>query len=109
MTAEERCARYVAGEPCRARDPACPETWCAPCRRRLAAIHAAEAERRGVSRPVRLSACGTRAVERHGPGDFRVTCATCGAGGSVRHLTRESASRAAVRDSARPCRACGAH
>jgi len=60
------------------------------------------------TRPVRLSACGTRAVERHGPGDFRAVCATCGAGGSVRHRTRESATTAAVRDSARPCQACGA-
>lgn len=62
-------------------------------------------------KPIRLFVCGTRAVEQHGPEDFRVVCATCDGGGSVRHFTRELASRAATRDSARPCparRPCGA-
>ena len=55
--------------------------------------------------------CGTRAVVEVGPNDFRVVCATCNGGGSVRHDTRDSANGAAIRDSARPCpakRSCGA-
>lgn len=52
--------------------------------------------------------CGTRRVKTRGPSDFRVVCATCEAGGSVRHATRQSATSAAVRDSARACAACGA-
>jgi hypothetical protein len=52
--------------------------------------------------------CGTRRAERHGPSDHRVVCATCGAGGSRQHATREEALTAAVRDSNKPCRACGA-
>lgn len=52
--------------------------------------------------------CGTRRSIRRAPGDYRVVCATCGAGGTVPHRTAEQASAAAVRDSARPCRACGA-
>lgn len=52
--------------------------------------------------------CGTKRTEQRAPEDYRVVCATCGAGGSVRHKTHESASRAAIRDSAKPCRACGA-
>lgn len=70
----------------------------------------------------RVSVCGTRAVfERTKlvPGDapvvayrmtkdFRVACATCGAGGTVSHDTRADALKAAVRDSNKPCRSCGA-
>lgn len=56
----------------------------------------------------RLSAVGTRAVWRDGPGDYRVRCATCDGGGSVLHKSREAASRAAARDSGTACRACGA-
>jgi len=56
----------------------------------------------------RVFVCGTRATLRRGPDEYRVVCATCGRGGTVRHDTREAANRAAVRDSARPCRACGA-
>lgn len=56
----------------------------------------------------RLFVCGTRSVEQRGPRDFRVVCATCGAGGSVRHDTKKEANSAAVRDSVRHCRACGA-
>ena len=52
--------------------------------------------------------CGTRKVIRRGPSDFRVVCATCEAGGSVRHDTNTQAATAAVRDSNRPCLACGA-
>lgn len=51
--------------------------------------------------------CGTKAVIKT-PKDFRVVCATCGAGGTVPHITKESASKACVRDSNRPCSACGA-
>lgn len=53
-------------------------------------------------------AIGTRAVVRRGTSDYRVVCATCDAGGTVRHPTRDCAMRAATRDSALPCRACGA-
>lgn len=52
--------------------------------------------------------CGTRRTVQRAPNDYRVVCATCGAGGTVLHRTAESASSAAVRDSNRPCRACGA-
>jgi DnaJ-class molecular chaperone len=52
--------------------------------------------------------CGTRRAATLRPGDHRVYCATCGAGGAVRHATREQATSAAVRDSAKPCRTCGA-
>jgi hypothetical protein len=53
-------------------------------------------------------AVGTRAYGQVGPRDWRVVCATCGAGGTVRHETRESAGRVATRDSGKPCAACGA-
>jgi len=56
---------------------------------------------------VRLLTCGTRKVVQRGPNDFRVVCATCDGGGTVKHATRESASRAAIRDSAKSCK-CGA-
>jgi len=55
--------------------------------------------------------CGTRAVVQKGPFDFRVVCATCDGGGTVRHKTKDAASRAAVRDSNKPCPckpSCGA-
>lgn len=53
--------------------------------------------------------CGTRAVVRRGPHDFRVVCATCGGGGSRPYHTRSEASSAAVKSSARPCPVkCGA-
>lgn len=40
---------------------------------------------------------------------WRVVCATCDGGGTVAHRTRESASAAATRDSAKPCPVgCGA-
>ena len=56
----------------------------------------------------RVFVCGTRAVYRVGSQDYRVVCATCHAGGSVRHKIPEDADRAAVRDSNKPCKACGA-
>lgn len=52
--------------------------------------------------------CGTRRVVPAPGTGWRVVCATCGAGGSRFHRTRELATRAAVRDSARRCAACGA-
>lgn len=54
--------------------------------------------------------CGTRAVVERGPKDFRVVCATCGAGGSVRFCERKMANHHAIRYSAYPCLApgCGA-
>ncbi len=55
-----------------------------------------------------LFVCGTRRAFRKGPRDFRVVCATCDAGGSVKHATQEGAHSAAVRDSGRACRTCGA-
>ena len=57
----------------------------------------------------RVFLCGTRAVVRIGLQNYRVVCATCGNGGSVRHAIPEDADRAAVRDSNRSCRACGAN
>jgi RecJ-like exonuclease len=57
----------------------------------------------------RASLCGTRKTERRGTDDYRVVCATCGGGGTVRHRTAASASSACTRDSARPCPVgCGA-
>ena len=57
--------------------------------------------------------CGTRRVIGE-EGNWRVVCATCGAGGTVRYTERlaapgqQSATSACIRDSGRPCRACGA-
>lgn len=51
--------------------------------------------------------CGTRRVVRRNAYDFRVVCATCMRGGTVRHWTKESACKAATRDSNKPCK-CGA-
>ena len=56
----------------------------------------------------RAMLCGTRKTVKLNPGDFRVVCATCDAGGSRKHPTHDSASSAAIRDSNKPCRACGA-
>lgn len=56
----------------------------------------------------RVFLCGTRKVIRRGPGDFRVVCATCDGGGTVKYSTSNAASSAAIRDSAKPCRVCGA-
>lgn len=56
----------------------------------------------------RTFVCGTRAVVRRGPSDYRVVCATCEAGGTIKHTTKESANKACVRDSVRACKACGA-
>lgn len=61
-----------------------------------------------MSENERLTLCGTRKVIRRAVGDYRVVCATCDAGGTVPHRTKEAASSACVRDSAKPCRACGA-
>lgn len=51
---------------------------------------------------------GTRAYGKVAPGDYRVVCATCGAGGTVAHRTLQSAGAAATRDSGKPCHKCGA-
>ena len=56
----------------------------------------------------RRYAIGTRAIIHRGPRDYRVVCATCDAGGTVRHDTRDKAFTAAARDSAKPCLACHA-
>jgi hypothetical protein len=58
----------------------------------------------------RAFVCGTRKVTERITGDrhYAVVCATCEAGGTVRHRTRESAIAACVRDSGRACRTCGA-
>ena len=57
--------------------------------------------------------CGTRRViaDKTRAGIWRVVCASCGGGGSVAHAEREEATKAAVRDSSKPCPArpsCGA-
>jgi ribosomal protein L37E len=60
----------------------------------------------------RVFVCGTRAVvEPVGKplNAWRVVCATCGGGGTVKHRTYNEATHAAVRDSAKRCRTCGAH
>lgn len=51
--------------------------------------------------------CGTRKRIRKGPNNYRVVCATCDGGGTVRYSTPEQAASVAVRDSNRPC-TCGA-
>jgi hypothetical protein len=59
----------------------------------------------------RVFTCGTRTVLAAGNGatiTYRVVCATCEAGGTVRHPTLSDATRACVRDSNRLCAACGA-
>ncbi len=53
-------------------------------------------------------AIGTRAIIQRGPNDYRVVCATCDAGGTVRHEWKKQAWDAACRDSNKPCRKCGA-
>jgi hypothetical protein len=59
-----------------------------------------------VEQPHRRFVCGTRAVEANNP--FRVVCASCGAGGTVKHPTPDAAKSACVRDSNRSCRSCKA-
>ena len=61
-----------------------------------------------MQNPERAFICGTRRAETLAQDDHRVYCATCHAGGSVRHATRQQATEAAVRDSNKPCCACGA-
>lgn len=51
--------------------------------------------------------CGTRRVIGR-EGNWRVVCATCEAGGTVRHYDRDMAIKACMRDSIRRCRSCGA-
>ncbi|OFV89530.1 MAG: hypothetical protein A3J75_04960 [Acidobacteria bacterium RBG_16_68_9] len=55
----------------------------------------------------RVFTCGTRAVEKRGPSDYRVVCATCGGGGGEKYDALKAATHAAISMSARPCR-CGA-
>lgn len=50
---------------------------------------------------------GARAYFEKATGDWRVVCATCGGGGSVKHPTQESAGQAAARDSDKRCSICG--
>lgn len=60
----------------------------------------------------RVFVCGTRATLEHitkFDHDYRVVCATCGAGGTVAYETERAANKAAVRDSAKACQTCGAH
>jgi len=57
---------------------------------------------------MRTFTCGTKTVITSPDHTFRVVCATCEAGGSVPHETKEDAMKACVRDSNKPCRACGA-
>ena len=52
----------------------------------------------------RLFVCGTRKVVERRPGDYRVVCASCDSGGTVKHRTCEEAASAAVRDSNKPYR-----
>lgn len=54
------------------------------------------------------SAVGTRAYGELRPGDWRVVCATCDAGGTISYKTRSEAGQAATTNSARPCQSCGA-
>lgn len=50
---------------------------------------------------------GTKRSVMRAPGDYRVVCAMCGAGGTVKHASAKSADNAAVRLSAQRCRTCG--
>ena len=56
----------------------------------------------------RQTLCGTRKTVRRGAGDYRVVCATCGGGGTIKHATSKRAAHAAIRDSNKPCSTCGA-
>jgi hypothetical protein len=58
--------------------------------------------------PKRVFVCGTRAVVEKSSHDYRVVCATCDGGGTVPSHTKSAASAAAVRDSNKACRKCGA-
>lgn len=52
--------------------------------------------------------CGTRAVVRKGPGNYRTVCATCAGGGTVRY-TKKEAQAIAIKNSAMGCPVgCGA-
>lgn len=56
----------------------------------------------------RVFLVGTKAVVNFHYDGYRVACATCNTVGSVKHTTKEAASRAAIRDSAKACNTCGA-
>lgn len=49
-----------------------------------------------MTEPYRPLVCGTRRTKRIGPNDYRVVCATCERGGTVRHETHDSAAKAAI-------------
>lgn len=51
---------------------------------------------------------GTRRVSTRAADDHRVSCASCDAGGTIRHRTRAAALTAATNQSMQPCRTCGA-
>jgi hypothetical protein len=64
----------------------------------------------------RIFVCGTRAVierdvryQRGRRTTYRVVCATCNGGGSYKFVTKDAATKVAVRDSGKPCPVkCGA-
>jgi hypothetical protein len=59
----------------------------------------------------RIFVCGTRAVVHlsESPWPYRVVCATCDGGGSYKFVTKDAATKVAVRDSGKPCPVkCGA-
>lgn len=58
--------------------------------------------------PKRVFVCGTRAVIQRGEWDFRIVCATCDGGGTVKYEVREQATRQCVNQSGRRCTICGA-
>ncbi len=51
---------------------------------------------------------GTRRLVQDVKGDWRVVCASCGAGGVIKYGSKDMAENAAVRDSTRGCSVCGA-
>lgn len=62
-----------------------------------------------VELPERVFVCGTRAVNKVSETDYRVVCATCDQGGSVRFKTKSAAKSNCVDCSGRRCPGCGAN
>lgn len=55
------------------------------------------------ARDERAFICGTRKAIKRGPGDYRVVCATCDGGGTVRYPDASLAASTAIAHSNRPC------
>lgn len=53
--------------------------------------------------------CGTRLAVKLADQSWRVVCATCDAGGTVKYATKQQAGSRAIALSTRACLACGAN